>query len=128
MIDPRNRPAFFGSLIAGVAAFLVLWLLGLSPLVAWMVGWSLPAFAMYGIDKRQAQSDGWRVPEVVLHGLALIGGVAGAWAGRYVFRHKTQKQSFQLAYWATVVLNCAALGWLLSPTGMRIVKSVVGVA
>jgi len=25
-------------------------------------------------------------------------------------RHKTQKQSFQVVYWATVVLNCAALG------------------
>ncbi|MGK2871231.1 MAG: hypothetical protein ACSLFL_03130 [Alphaproteobacteria bacterium] len=43
-------------------------------------------------------------------------------------RHKTQKQSFRLEYWVTVVLNCAALAWLLSPTGMRIVKSVVGVA
>ena len=34
MIDPRNRPALLGSLIAGVAAFVVLWWLGLSPLLA----------------------------------------------------------------------------------------------
>jgi uncharacterized membrane protein YsdA (DUF1294 family) len=107
MIDPRNRPAFYGSLIAGVAAFIVLWILGLSPLLAWMVGWSLPAFAMYGIDKRQAQSGGWRVPELILHGLALIGGVAGAWAGRYAFRHKTQKTVF------TVVLVAATILWLV---------------
>jgi uncharacterized membrane protein YsdA (DUF1294 family) len=107
MIDPRNRPALFGSLIAGVAAFLILWLLGLSPLVAWMAGWSLPAFAMYGIDKRQAQSGGWRVPELVLHGLALIGGVAGAWAGRHVLHHKTQKAVF------TVVLVAASVMWLV---------------
>ena len=78
MIDPRNRPALFGSLIAGVAAFLVLWLLGISPLLAWMVGWSLPAFAMYG-----------------------------AWAGRYAFRHKTQKTVF------TVVLVAATILWLV---------------
>jgi uncharacterized membrane protein YsdA (DUF1294 family) len=113
MIDPRNRPAFFGSLIAGVAAFLVLWLLGLSPLVAWMVGWSLPAFAMYGIDKRQAQSGGWRVPEVVLHGLAVVGGVAGAWAGRYVFRHKTQKTVFTVVLVGATILWGAIVAWAL---------------
>ena len=105
MIDPRNRPAFLGSLIAGVAAFVILWWLGLPPLIAWMAGWSVPAFAMYGIDKGQAQHDGWRTPEVVLHGLALIGGVVGAWAGRSVFRHKTQKPIF------TVVLAAASILW-----------------
>jgi uncharacterized membrane protein YsdA (DUF1294 family) len=113
MIDPRNRPVFFGSLIAGVAAFLVLWLLGLSPLVAWMVGWSLPAFAMYGIDKRQAQAGGWRVPEVALHGLALIGGVAGAWAGRSVFRHKTQQAIFTVVLVVATILWGAIVAWAL---------------
>ena len=92
-MDPRNRPALVGALVAGVAAFLVLWVLGLSVVAAWLVGWAIPAFALYGIDKRQAQVGGWRVPEAVLHGLALIGGVIGAWAGRAVFRHKTQKPS-----------------------------------
>jgi uncharacterized membrane protein YsdA (DUF1294 family) len=113
MIDPRNRPAFFGSLIAGVAAFLLLWLLGLSPLVAWMVGWSVPAFAMYGIDKRQAGSGGWRVPEVILHGLALIGGVLGAWAGRAVFHHKTQKAVFTVVLVAASVLWAVIAAWAL---------------
>jgi uncharacterized membrane protein YsdA (DUF1294 family) len=105
VIDPRNRPALYGSVIGGLVAFLVLWLMGLSPLLAWMIGWSLPAFAAYGIDKRQAGSDGWRIPEVVLHGLALVGGVMGAWAGRLVFRHKTQKPVF------LVVLVVASILW-----------------
>jgi uncharacterized membrane protein YsdA (DUF1294 family) len=105
VIDPRNRPALIGSALAGVATFVLLWWLGLSPLLAWIAGWTLPAFAMYGIDKRQAQRDGWRVPEVVLHGLALIGGVIGAWAGRYVFHHKTRKPLF------TVVLVVASILW-----------------
>ncbi len=113
MIDPRNRPAFFGSLIAGVAAFVVLWLVGLPPLVAWMVGWSAPAFTMYGIDKRQAQTGGWRVPEVVLHGLALVGGVVGAWAGRSVFRHKTQKSAFTVVLVAASVLWAVIAIWVL---------------
>jgi uncharacterized membrane protein YsdA (DUF1294 family) len=105
VIDPRNRPALLGSLLAAAIAFVLLMWLGLSPLLAWIVGWTLPAFAMYGIDKRQAQNDGWRVSEMVLHGLALIGGVIGAWAGRYVFRHKTQKPAF------TVVLIIASILW-----------------
>ena len=105
MLDPRNRPALLGSLIAGLAVFAVLWWLGLSPLLAWIAGWTLPTFVLYGIDKRQAQEGGWRVPEALLHGLALIGGVLGAWAGRYVFHHKTQKPAF------TVVLVAATILW-----------------
>jgi len=105
VIDPRNRPALIGSALAGVAAFVLLWFLGLSPLLAWIAGWTLPAFAMYGIDKRQAEQGGWRLPEVLLHGLALVGGVIGAWAGRYVFRHKTQKPAF------LVVLIAASILW-----------------
>ena len=105
MIDPRNRPALLGSLIAGAVTFVVLGWLGLSPFLAWVAAWTLPAFAMYGIDKRQAEQGGWRVPEVLLHGLALVGGVIGAWAGRYVFHHKTQKPLF------TVVLIAASIQW-----------------
>lgn len=105
VMDPRNRPAVLGALIGGGAAFGILWLLGLPLLVAWMTGWSVPAFALYGIDKRQAQAGGWRVPELLLHGLALVGGVIGAWAGRLVFQHKTRHASF------TIVLAVASLLW-----------------
>ena len=109
MIDPRNRPALIGSVVAGLIAFGLLVVLGVSVLVAWLVGWSLPAFAMYGIDKRQARSGGWRVPEAVLHGLALVGGVVGAWVGRLVFHHKTREPIFLVilvaatALWAAIV-------------------------
>lgn len=105
MIDPRNRPALIGSVVAGLVTFGALWWLGLSPLLAWVSGWTLPAFVMYGIDKRQAEQAGWRVPEAVLHGLALVGGVIGAWAGRAVFHHKTQKPVF------TIVLALASIIW-----------------
>ena len=105
--DSRNRPALIGAFGGGAVIFLVGWLgLGLAPLVAWVVAWSLPAFVMYGLDKRQAGNDGWRVPETVLHSLALVGGVAGAWAGRAVFRHKTQKPVF------IIVLVTATIMWM----------------
>ena len=95
-----------GFAVGGEAALYALTpLLGLAALLAWLAGWTRPAFAMAGFVKRQAQHDGWRVPEWVLHGLALIGGVIGAWAGRAVFRHKTQKPVF------TVVLVVASILW-----------------
>ena len=113
MIEPRNRPALLGSLVVGVGLFAGLWWLGLSPLVAWLVGWSLPAFATYGIDKRQARNERWRVPEEVLHGLALIGGVIGAWLGRGVFRHKTHKPMFLVVLVVASLIWAAVVAWTL---------------
>jgi uncharacterized membrane protein YsdA (DUF1294 family) len=113
MIDPRNRPALIGSLVAGAVAFALLWWWGLSPSLAWLAGWSIPAFAMYAIDKRQARAGGWRVPEALLHGLALIGGVLGAWAGRLLLRHKTQKPIFLVVLVVASVLWLAILVWAI---------------
>jgi len=45
-----------------------------------------------------------------------------------IFRHKTQKRSFRATYWVTVALNCVAFGWLLSPAGLRTVKSLLNIA
>ena len=114
MIDPRNRPALIVAIVVGIGAFVLLWLLaGWSPLLAWLVGWSVPAFALYGIDKRQARSGGWRIPEVLLHGVALIGGVVGAWAGRLVFRHKTRKPVFLAVLIIASVIWVAVAIWAL---------------
>ena len=109
LADSRNRRAIVGSTVGGVLLFLIAWLwLGWSPLVAWIVGWSLSAFAVYGVDKWEARRGGWRVPEVVLHALAVVGGFPGAWAGRLVFRHKTQKPVF------LVVLVAATVAWVVA--------------
>lgn len=52
------------------------------------------AFAAFGIDKSRAERGAWRVREGTLLRLALVGGTAGAYAGRALFRHKTRKQPF----------------------------------
>ena len=46
------------------------------------------------MDKRRARRRQWRVPEKLLFLAALLGGSAGAWAGMYVFRHKTRHWYF----------------------------------
>jgi len=87
---------------------------------------SCVAYLAYFFDKAASLKGHWRTPESTLHFFSLVGGWPGAMLAQRTLRHKTQKQSFQVTYWVTVVLNCAALGWLLSPTGMRTIKSLVG--
>lgn len=51
-------------------------------------------FIMYGIDKAKAKAHKWRIPERVLLGMSMIGGIVGGWLGMYVFRHKTKHLKF----------------------------------
>lgn len=87
------------------------------------LSWTIPAvflaasvitFVVYALDKSAAQANRRRTPENVLHLLGFIGGWPGALAAQKLLRHKSRKSSFQLVFWATVVLNCAAIGWLWS--------------
>lgn len=51
-------------------------------------------FLLFGIDKKKAQKDQWRVSERTLLLFSLAGGSVGAWIGMYTFRHKTRKLKF----------------------------------
>ena len=73
------------------------------PFFLWLFLISVFTFFVYGYDKFQAKRGGWRVPEKVLHGLALAGGFMGGWIGRVVFHHKTRKPIF------TVILVISTL-------------------
>ena len=78
------------------------------------------AFIAYAIDKSAARQQRWRTQESTLHLLALIGGWPGALVAQNRLRHKTSKGSFLAVFWVCVLLNCAALGLLLSPVGSRL--------
>ena len=56
---------------------------------------NIVAFLAMWWDKRQAVQNEWRVAEVTLHLLGIIGGAIGIFGGMYKFRHKTNKRSFQ---------------------------------
>ena len=86
---------------------------------------SVVAFIAYAIDKSAAQNGRWRTKESSLHMFALIGGWPGALAAQRLLRHKSSKQAFQMAFWGCVALNCAALGWTLTPQGTRLLNSLV---
>jgi uncharacterized membrane protein YsdA (DUF1294 family) len=79
----------------------------------WLVGVNPTAFGFYGFDKARARSGGGRVPEIVLHALALAGGSIGAFAGMKVFRHKTVKGSFRVFFWLIVLVQSVLIGLIL---------------
>jgi uncharacterized membrane protein YsdA (DUF1294 family)/cold shock CspA family protein len=83
------------------------------------------AFALYGFDKYAAKNDRWRTRESSLHLLEILGGWPGAIVAQRLFRHKSIKPSFQFMFWAMVILNCAALGWLFTETGSATFRTLL---
>lgn len=100
---------FFGFLLACVATGK---LSGLVP--GAYLAMSLFTYLAYWIDKSAARAGRWRTREDTLHALALAGGWPGALLARRLLRHKSSKASFRSVFWFTVIVNCAALAWLLA--------------
>lgn len=79
----------------------------------YVIAINLVAFAAFGLDKALAESGGWRISEAALLGWAFLGGTAGAYAGRALFRHKTRKQPFSNELHGIAILRVAAVAGLL---------------
>ena len=73
---------------------------------------NLVTFAMYGIDKRRAIKNKWRIPEKRLLLAALFGGAPGALWGMILFHHKTKKAKFFLTVPVLFVLEVVLFSWL----------------
>jgi uncharacterized membrane protein YsdA (DUF1294 family) len=104
---PRLKALVFALVCAApLLGSALLWYRGVSmvPLVAYGVV-SVVAFLLYWRDKREAREDSWRTPENILHAVELAGGWPGALIAQQVFRHKTRKVSYQVAFWLIVLLH-----------------------
>jgi len=86
---------------------------------------SFITFVAYAIDKSAAKNRRWRTSERTLHLLALVGGWPGALLAQATLRHKSKKVSFRVVFWATVLINCAALTWFHTADGRRTLTSTV---
>lgn len=95
-------------------------------LLAFYAAISITAFIAYALDKAAARDGRWRIAENTLHLLALLGGWPGALLAQQRLRHKSAKTSFLVIFWATVMLNCAALGVLLTSAGGRALRTALG--
>ena len=108
------RPIVAGFLLGGAAltactAWLLMSQLHLGTPLAYLAGVNLTTLGAYLYDKSAASAAAfWRVPETVLHLLALAGGSPAALAGQQVLRHKTRKRPFQVWFWVIVAAQAAA--------------------
>lgn len=89
-------------------------------------GTSVLAFLAYAADKSAARKNAWRISERTLHLLGLVGGWPGAVVAQQVLRHKSKKASFRTLFWTTVIINCAVLFWLLTPSGAKVLRDIFG--
>lgn len=87
---------------------------------------SILTFFAYAIDKSAAQNNRWRTQESTLHLFGMVGGWPGALLAQKTIRHKSKKEEFQLVFWATVIINCFALGWLLTQSGSAFLNTILG--
>ena len=74
-----------------------------------LIGWNVVVFALYGIDKRKAIRNRWRIKESVLLLSAFFMGGIGALAGMSVFRHKTKHLKFRILVPLALVVNIATV-------------------
>ena len=88
--------------------------------LSYLVLANLVAFAMYGIDKRRAIKNKWRIPEKRLLLAALLGGAFGALWGMILFHHKTKKARFFLTVAVLFVLQVVLFSWLFWRLGIAL--------
>ncbi len=74
---------------------------------------NLFTFFAYGRDKYCAQRGEWRIPEIHLHTLELLGGTIGAIAGQKFFRHKNKKKSYQVTFWIATFIQIGIILFIL---------------
>lgn len=82
--------------------------------VIYLILMNLIGFGLMGADKQHARRRDWRIPEKILFGTALLGGSVGAWAGMYLFHHKTRHWYFVVGMPLILAVQ-AALVWYFRP-------------
>ncbi|MCP4165862.1 MAG: DUF1294 domain-containing protein [Chloroflexi bacterium] len=100
-----KRTYTYVAIALGLLAFVALLWLGItSAYLSWLLAMTATTFALYGYDKMEAKLGGGRVPEIVLHALALAGGFLGGWLGMFVFNHKKRKREFWIVLIVSTIL------------------------
>ena len=105
----RHRPKPFFLTLSAVSAiglsYLLSHFLGIRLFSAYLIGINLTTYLMYASDKQRAVYNNSRIPEFVLHLLALAGGSSAAFLAQITLRHKTRKRSFRIIFMAIVLVQ-----------------------
>jgi len=106
---PKKYFLVLAAILIVILSFLFSYLIEMNLLYAYVISINLITLLFYGYDKHQARSHGFRIPETVLHLLALTGGSPGALFGQILFRHKTRKLKFLLVFIMIVILQAIVI-------------------
>ena len=87
-------------------------MLSLNLLLAYLLVINVITFMVFGVDKRRAEQDAWRVKESTLLGLCVMGGALGGFLGMGFFHHKTRKPKFQFGVPVAFILDVVVIVWL----------------
>jgi uncharacterized membrane protein YsdA (DUF1294 family) len=98
-------------------------------LVGYWVAISAITYFLYIRDKRKAERDEWRTPELNLHISELLGGWAAAFVAQRVIRHKISKTKYQWNFWAIVLVHQYVgldflVNWNLTRSVMRWIEGL----
>ena len=74
---------------------------------------SIVCFIMYGVDKKRAEKDKWRIKEQTLLMTGFMGGGPGGIIGMLVFRHKTKHARFRIFFPFITIVEYSALNFVL---------------
>lgn len=74
-------------------------------------------FLAYGHDKKCAKRGEWRIPEIQLHTLELLGGTIGAVFGQKIFHHKNKKKTYKATFYAVIVIQIGIIVLALRQLG-----------
>ena len=86
--------------------------LWLKLLLIYLIVINVTTLITYGVDKRKAIKDKWRIQEKTLLILAVIGGSVGAFAGMHLFHHTTNKWKFSIGVPLIFLLQTALVVFL----------------
>ena len=82
-------------------------------LYLWLIVINIITFAVFGIDKKKAIDGKFRIKELTLFVLSLLGGSLGGFIAMHTFHHKTRKLYFKFGIPLILVAWSALIAWLV---------------
>jgi len=76
--------------------------------IVYLLAINMAGLIVMAADKQRAKKGKWRIAEKTLFLVALFGGSLGAWAGMYLFHHKTRRWYFVAGMPLILVLQVTA--------------------
>lgn len=71
-------------------------------------------FVLFYLDKKRAKDRQWRIPELTLFLVSVLGGTMGGLIGMQFFKHKTKKLKFTIGMPLLLIINILVIRYVLT--------------